>query len=385
MTRDSFRNAPNAMRLLACTGLALFTFGCAHVPTQTGAMQHIDMKVSADVLHVQVVEHGRRFSGMVETSADGILARTQDPKIRYDVLLWKAYAIPLIQEAALRTDPVLAVGDLWAFSIQQHDFFASGAGRDAFGPHHGVALATAERMEREALAFVNASAPSDSGVKTHTVERMHAWAASHPFEGLRFTRESAAAEFDELLGPSSDRLAATVGDIDRTLASINDRLGYVNESTLKQVRWNTELMVADAFEGPTIRPTLLATNSALERIGALAENMPGLLDHTTAAALITLREERIAALQAMSAERVAVMHGVIEERLAVIAAIRDERLAILAEADKIAARSVERSERAAVRLMWFGAAMVAGLGTVAWILMLSTRRLWRVPGRTAAA
>ena len=87
----------------------------------------------------------------------------------------------------------------------------------------------------------------------------------------------------------------------------------------------------------------------------------------------------------MSAERVVIMQGVVDERLAVIAAIREGRLAILAEADKIASRSVERSERAAVRLMWLGAAMVAGLGTVAWILMLSTRRRWRVPGRTAAA
>jgi hypothetical protein len=240
-------------------------------------------------------------------------------------------------------------------------------------------------MEREALAFMETNATSDSDARRRTVERMHAWAASHPFGSLRFTRESAAAEFDELLGPSSERFAATVGDIDRTLAGIYDRLGYMNESMLKQVRWNSELMVADAFEGPAIRPTLLATNSALDRIGNLAEIMPGLMDSTTAAALFTLREERIAALQAMSAERVAIMHGVVEERLAVIAAIREERLAILAEADKIASRSVDRSEHAAVRLMWLGLGMVAGLAIAAFILALSTRRLWRVAGRTAAA
>jgi hypothetical protein len=208
------------MGRLAWASLAILMFGCAHVPTQTGAMQRASMEISADALHVQVVELGRRFTGAIESAADEILARAEDPQIRYDALLWKAYAIPLVQEAALRTDPVLAEGDLWAFSIQQSDFFASGAGHDAFGPYHAVALAAAERMEREAADFMRASVPGDS-LKSRTIERMHAWAAAHAFQSLRFTRESAAAEFEELLGLSGGGLGATVGDMNRTVA------GYV--------------------------------------------------------------------------------------------------------------------------------------------------------------
>jgi hypothetical protein len=164
-----------------------------------------------------------------------------------------------------------------------------------------------------------------------------------------------------------------------------DRLGYMNESLLKQVRWNTELMVAAAAEGPAIRPTLSATNRALERIGTLAETTPGLLDSMGAGVVVTLREERIATIGALSAERTAVMEGVAEERMAVIAAVRDERLAILAAADAIAARSIERSERAARRLMWLGAGIIAVLSVGAWILVLSARRLWRAAGGPVAA
>jgi hypothetical protein len=383
MIRNAFRYAQTGTGRLAWNGLALLIFGCAHVPTQTGAMQRAGMEITADALHVQVVELGRRFSGTIETAADEILARAEDPQIRYDALLWKAYAIPLVQEAALRTDPVLAEGDLWAFSIQQSDFFASGAGRDAFGPYHDVALAAADRMEHEALDFMSASAAGDS-VRSRTVERMHAWAASHPFQSLRFTRESAAAAFEELLGLSGGGLGATVGDMNRTVAGMYDRLGYMNESLMKQVRWNTELVVADATESPAISPTLAATNSALARLGTLAEITPRMLDSLRAAAITTLREERIAALEAVSAERIAVMQGVAEERATVIAAVRDERLAILATADAIAARSIERTERAATRLMWLGAAIVAVLSIGAWILVLSARRLWRVAGGAAA-
>jgi hypothetical protein len=56
----------------------------------------------------------------------------------------------------------------------------------------------------------------------------------------------------------------------------------------------------------------------------------------------------------------------------------------LATADAIAARSIERTERAATRLMWLGAAIVAVLSIGAWILVLSARRLWRVAGGPAA-
>jgi hypothetical protein len=330
------------------------------------------------------VELGRRFSGTIEAAADEILAGAEDPHICYDALLWKAYAIPLVQEAALRTDPVLAEGDLWAFSLQQSDFFASGAGRDAFGSYHDVALKAAQRIEKEATDFMSSNAAGDT-IRSSTVERMHGWAASHPFQSLRFTRESAAAEFEELLGLSGGGLGATVGDMNRTVAGMYDRLGYMNESLLKQVRWNTELMLTDATEGPAIRPTLTATNAALEHLGTLAQSTPLLLDSMGAATVTTVREERIAAIQALSAERTAVLEGVAQERMAVIAAVREERLAILASADQIAARSIERSERAARRLMWLGAAIIAGLSIGAWVLVLSARRLWRVTGGPAAA
>jgi hypothetical protein len=371
------------MGRLACAGLALLSFGCAHVPTQTGAMQRAGMEISADALHVQVVELGRRFCGTIENAADDILARAEDPQIRYDALLWKAYAIPLVQEAALRTDPVLAEGDLWAFSIQQSNFFDSDAGRDAFGSYHQVALTAAQRMESEAVQFMSTNAPGDT-LRSRTIERMHAWAGAHPFQSLRFTRESAAAEFAELLGLSGGGLGATVGDMNRTVAGMYDRLGYINESMLKQVRWNSELMVADAMKGPAIRPTLAATNTALERLGSLAESAPLMLDSMGAATVTTVREERIAAIQALSAERTAVMEGVAQERIALIAAVHEERLAILASADQIAAKSIERSERAARRLMFLGATIIAVLSIGAWILVMSARRLWRVAGGAAA-
>lgn len=384
MTRDYFMHVLTRTGQLACAGVALLIFGCAHVPSQTGAMKRAGMEVSADALHVEVVELGRRFSGSIEAAADVIIAESQDPQVRYDALLWKAYAIPLVQEAALRSDPVFAEGDLWAFSIQQNDFFASGAGRDAFGTHHEVALAAADKMEHEALTFMRASAAGDS-IKPRTIERMHAWAASHPLQSLRFTRESVAPEFEELLGLSGGGLGATVADMNRTVAGMHDRLGYMNESMMKQVRWNTELMAAEATKSPEISPTLAAADSALEHLSTLAEITPGLLDSLRVAAITTVREERIAAIEAMSAERIAVMRGVDEERVLVIAAVHEERIATLAAADKIAERSIERAEHAAARLMLLGAAIIAALSVGAWFLVLSARRLWRVAAGPAAA
>jgi hypothetical protein len=173
--------------------------------------------------------------------------------------------------------------------------------------------------------------------------------------------------------------------MNRTVAGMYDRLGYMNESLLKQVRWNTALMVADATESPEIRPTVSATNRALDRIATLAEVTPGLVDSMGAGMISILREERIATIEALGAERTAVMKGVSDERMAVIAAVRDERLAVLTAADAIAERSVERTERAVRRLMFLGAGLISLLAIGALILVLSARRLWRVAGGPAAA
>src|SRR5580765_3685294 len=77
MIRNAFRHAQTGTGRWAWTGLALLIFGCAHVPTQTGAMRRAGMEITADALHVQVVELGRRFSGTIETAADEILARAE--------------------------------------------------------------------------------------------------------------------------------------------------------------------------------------------------------------------------------------------------------------------------------------------------------------------
>ena len=71
---------------------------------------------------MRIYEAGRRFSSIIEATADTIAARSPDPTIRHNALNWKIAAIPLIEEASLRPDAVVAAVDLWGFSMQLADY-----------------------------------------------------------------------------------------------------------------------------------------------------------------------------------------------------------------------------------------------------------------------
>ncbi|MGH7742128.1 MAG: hypothetical protein ACRENS_08905 [Candidatus Eiseniibacteriota bacterium] len=369
---------------MAAFGLAALLAGCAHIPHQTGAMEKADLQVSANELHVRMIEFGRRVTGSIEAAADDIIARANDAQIRRDALLWKSYAVPVAQEAALRTDPLFAAGDMWAFTIQQHNFFESGAGSESFGPYHGIALTASAELEQQAQDFLGQIFPGDT-IRARTVERIHASVAAHPFETLRFTRGSISVEFGELLGLEGGGIGSTVADMNRTVAGMYDRLGYINESLLKQVRWNTELMLEDALADPAMTPTLTATNKALDRLATLAEVTPELLDSLRDAIFAEVRAERIATLEAVSNERIAMLKNLTEQRIATLSTVHEERVATLQAAEAITARSVDRAERAGARLIRLAALLTAVLGVGALVLVLLGRRLWHVAGGRSAA
>jgi type II secretory pathway component HofQ len=90
---------------------------CPKVPTQTASMQAApNVDVTADQLQVQVYSMGQRFSSMLAMAADSISSVSGDPLVQRRALRWKLAATPLVQEASLRDDPLVAAVDLAAFS-----------------------------------------------------------------------------------------------------------------------------------------------------------------------------------------------------------------------------------------------------------------------------
>jgi hypothetical protein len=323
-------------------------------------------EVTATELQGRVYEAGRRISYIIESTADTIAFHTSDPAIRSLTLRWKIAAIPLVEEASLRSDPVVAAADLWAFTIQQADFLTHGSARDAFGPLQPLAVAAADTVERLAAAVAGRLRP-EGRVRPEDERALRDWAARHPITDKGFGRESILSTNWEVLSLTETSLTGTVASVQRSLGGVTNRLGYLNEGMMRRVLWQGELVVRDLAPG-------IIENGRQALLGDLSEQQGRIFDEVDQQRVATLaavsaereavldaiRGERAAVLDAIGSERGTVLDALRTERMAVLEAIREERIATLAAADSMAQRSIDHAAAAVGRLLlWVFVALLA--------------------------
>jgi hypothetical protein len=359
---------------------AFLAAACLKVPQQSPSLAAVDnAAVTSTQLQLRTYEAGRRFSFRIEAAADSIAGLTRDPLVRQRALLWKTSAIPLVQEASLQNDPVVAAVDLWAFTIQQVGYFERGDGRDAFGLLQPVALAAAGELEQDARRTLGESLTTGE-VKAGAIEAVSAWASKHPMRGAELRRESVLSSNWKALGITTSSLAGTVANLDRTLVGVTNRLGYINEAFLKQVRWHAELMANEALSAPRVDSTLSTLSATTAVVGDMLSGAPSLIDRERTAFFRTLATHEAAIFAAVDEQRVATLKAVTEERTAVLAAVREERLATLASVDSIAQRSIEHVQAVAIRLLRWTFIALAVLATFLGVGALWLARSWRAAG-----
>jgi len=384
------RDRPIA-RLLHLASIATTTLAvgsCAKVTTQSASMKAApQLSVSANQLQLQTFEMGRYLATLIEQAADSIKAGSTDPAIRHNALLWKISAIPLVQEAALRNDPHVAGVDLLAFTVQQREYFTTGAGRNSFGTQQPIAVAAAGEAER-AVLDLGRRIMQGGELPAAAEANMRKWAASHPMQGPAIRRASIIDSDWEALGLSDRSLTATIGNVDRTMVNISYRLSYLNETLAMEVRWNAELAAEEALSMPRVDSLFGAGTGTLRSVGALADDLPSLIDRQRGAMMRDIDLERVAmmrdinrqrvlAFQDLAAQRLALEAALTRERTALMDQVGRERAAVFVSADSLAQRSIESSGGLLRRLAWeltlAALIVVAALFGTALILM----KRWR--------
>lgn len=187
--------------------------------------------------------------------------------------------------------------------------------------------------------------------------------------------------FADALFPDSKSAFAAMGDVEQTARDIDYRLGFMSEYVLKQARWTVELALLDAVESGEIQ-------ASLERLRALADQLPASiaqqrdtffasLASERAATLGTIDAQRIDTLTALGRERQAVFDGIDEQREAILVQLRAEREATMADLGVVVERSLMHVvDHAIWRLL--------ELGLAAALVALPARWLWMRRQRSAA-
>src|SRR5262245_40270928 len=102
---------------LVVIGLTLLQFGCASGASRKtlSVKSAKNLKSSAAELSARNQSLLGRYSAEIETAADKVMFESPSAVARRQALIWKAEAIPVLQQSLLNADPLAAVFDAWAY------------------------------------------------------------------------------------------------------------------------------------------------------------------------------------------------------------------------------------------------------------------------------
>lgn len=354
--------------LLLGAGCGIFSLGPKKSPLQEKVG---GSKMSAAELRERVRALALPFSGQLETMADAVASTTNDPAQRRALLEFKINAIPQMQDALLRPDPVASLVDAWALVLQLRDAMTRIPGLQ-LPPEVGASF---DGMENQLASLWQQMTGREnvSGAR----ELVGRWAAAHPLESLavRPTTEALLASVTAREGLTPLQAA---GELIETTEDVIQRIDVQSAFLPKQGRWQAELLMRQALADPSLfggspqrQEQLLASLGQAMQTAATA---PGWTQAELRLALGALHDERLEA------------QGFVQgERDVLLRALHGERVAALEQADQIGAQLVDRAfvradalvDRVLLRLLIFAAILAVGFVILALLLL----RRWDRRGR----
>jgi hypothetical protein len=371
-------------------------------PVQTRFMsENAKLRATAAEMRVMVRDLARPFGGVLEETADAIIADTGDLELREAAVRWKIDAIPAMHEALFRPDPLEAVLDAGTLLMQIQLHFEKVRAADLTPEQRDLVYAAIDSMQRD-LEHVMVRAGADLSQKDEFWDLLGEWAREQPVELTFASRRSTVARLAEFTNVTRTGALASVSTLTETAADLTTRMDVYSTALAKQGRWQAELLLiellgdegamAAAVEDHMPIPIGIAGlpfDLDVERdqlLRAIRGEREALQAWARAERLDTLRfmtAEREAVLSTLMAERATILDALSLERQTILDAAQSERDVVLAELERVVADSMVRARNEVVdhaldRLqrtvfMSLGLVFVGAVG-----LML----LWRWIGRS---
>jgi hypothetical protein len=339
MTEINQRQQRSTHFVLMTVAFAL-SLGCATANAakkEEGFLQNPDgIEISKAELRIRVRALALPFSGMIEESADSIIAETTDPEIRKPALLWKINGIPAMQAALFQQKPLAALLDAWALTIQTRNSLLSGPASRLPGDVKSEAMKAISQMEAEILNIARLLGPAEAVEELR--RDVEAWAAANPIDKSMATRTPTTGE---LAGPTADNkigIRRTVAAANETMGDLAARMDVYTTFMPKQARWQAEYLIGDMMRGEdlgTVVSEFTELSNAIEAMAETVNDAPTLIAAERSAVVAALQVERIAALDAIHQQLIEALEFLTTERVEVFTThLQGEREAILAAIEK---------------------------------------------------
>lgn len=337
-------------RLTAFLILGLMTTGCSllEVKLESGVVplpqEQLNMRVFSR-------DFSRSFYSQVEQTADQIAAAEspdgQDIYLKSNALMWKIYSEQALQRTIFQASPVAAMVDTWALTAQMKDFYESGAGKDLFGVHQGLAIETSKALEAEFERTAKGFLPSRDFNKNR--DFIQQYAEQHPIMDMTFSRQSSFNNWLAFREINEFEAVTTFGSVPEVMSDISDRMAMISEQMPKILGWKAELYAMHSnINADELKETLSSISETSARFQQLMAQSPEMMQ----ALAVDMRRELTPLLQQLSdstddklmqlsVERQALELMITKERQALEEMVARERVAAAENLDTISKHTVE--------------------------------------------
>jgi hypothetical protein len=299
-----------------------------------------NVDISSSELRMRLYDFANTFAGTVEVSADMILAESDDPILQKRALEWKISASGAVHQTVFLRDPLGAYLDTWVFAKQMHQFFATGAGRDLFGPWQQEVVATALQLERRAFELTQWI--TKTGYAIDLEESLERWADEHPLHDLRFVRDTTIPRWAEYVKATGGSALTTVGQMEESMEDLLSRIDILSYQLHKQMRWEAQLLMAESLDDERIAGFLAEITTVDENIDLIRivlEDLEPILERRIAGLIDSLYTftafEQEALLGAWAQEREILLANIEVLRQAMVDDLATESAAILTRAETL--------------------------------------------------
>jgi hypothetical protein len=262
------------LRSVCCAVLGLVA-ACASVPRQTKTMTLANVEMSTDELRQRVYELGTREEGRIIDAVARIHVVSGDLGTRRAAIDWALAAVPAVQEATLRPEPLVALIDLWALASQTGTWAREGPGRARLGEGWSTVEMVAREMasdcERLDELLLGSQRDARRGEARREIER---WAAENPITSPAFERPSASVAWSgAFVQDQRSALSSFVVNTDQRLDVLGQRVAMMNRNVMTRMRWTLELLLQDSLGKENVATLLEDTVRDIEaqREGLLAD------------------------------------------------------------------------------------------------------------------
>ena len=287
------------------------------------------VEISDLELRLRLTDAFIRFTEDVEECADKIFYNTSDPEIRRAALMWKIYGISAMNKSINMPDPIASFYDAWPLTKQMIDFFESGNGKQVFAEKADLALKTCIKHEARFDSII-----IDMTNLQHFQEaesQTEKWAQNHPIEDFYFARESTMSIFAQWLGAEQFGLGKSVATITEEVIELSNKLNIYVDLMPRQARWQADYAVLNYLQDSTFEYNLSTLLSSMERITAVIEMSPEIIEYNREMTMRDIDEQREKSLRLLISERKAVIEEIRKERVEIVSKIIEERMVVLDE------------------------------------------------------